>query len=1124
MAYEPEALLDLLNREFEFDRAKAFEFGWCNVLEAEDRGYKRPVYIYYPRAEVWADSAARKTLTKQMTAYDQLEVHECLPQAVELLTGKKAAGAIALITGRSVDANLTVGEREGDSIGWEEFDTFSFPDKLGAARRFAEGFGLLHDFGMVHGAIGHQTVSVRRKAEKPLIRVDLLNFSELGEKLPAPSLFFEPAFTAPELFGRASADDPLAYTRSTDVYALAKLLIYILIGPRNFMDFFVPSQADAPGEDNLLAQLFDHVLWGNIAQRKPDLGATRLESLAGGKLNSELAELMDRSVAYEPAKRPADAQVFYHGLRSVMSGALETQSYAPMGGGGINRPTPKKDGPNYVALGAAAVLVLAVLGGGWYWMDQRAKEQQQASLFADTRENCGAFVSSMDGLSESTITQMERWEDVTSLRTRVEANGQDPAKLAESRDFCVDGIALLNTMRAQLVNSLKAQADLEIEFAEDNGTNLTPLGVQDRLAAVASFEQNRDFLGTEKALLGLIDGVVLEHDKVLQEKLRGKVNETLAAQTIMGKSEPGEDAGALIAEAEALSDTAPSSDVVKRKFNLMDDMDRTTRADMTEVARARINEIQGLTETLTEAGAGNAATGFSELQTAYQSVIAQDMPTTIAEFQTRYGELDRVQTGMERIRQDTERLAAELPALETRLDATVKRIRENRWQDEAKLPDLVDRYRQFKSRTVVEDHIALTALDAAFTERLGELDAEWERGRGVCQTMLNELGEVNGLEDASIWAQLNPILSRVRQYDTPRATRDMFTDCAKARQLIERGQLELRAADLIAEMRQTKEMLEDKGLGDFITQFAAAKSSFETLTALKTPTDQASYATFSEQAFAAINNFDEAEAAFDDAQSLNQRLTGAFTEIQARIADSPLSIHPAYGEAQSELQPTDIGNVMVQNVALQTNVDRLTELLRAFEAGELMNCDFNGYAMLPFDLPEDRMTAGLGLIGEAAEASGFTLASVPAADMRFCISPNPVSVEDLNAFREKLRVRQQDIRNEIDVVRPAEGGAATNVSFWLAERFAEHIGEGAEEPVCVAAAYATAMAATSGRGDFSTDGGGEVFSDSCGDGGAVGKRLVLYGVGTDTVRSGCVSVNSRQPDLTFRLAAGDICR
>ena len=64
MSYKPADLLQLLKREFEFDESRAFEFGWCNILEAEDRDYRRPVWIYYPLAEVWDNSQARKSLTR----------------------------------------------------------------------------------------------------------------------------------------------------------------------------------------------------------------------------------------------------------------------------------------------------------------------------------------------------------------------------------------------------------------------------------------------------------------------------------------------------------------------------------------------------------------------------------------------------------------------------------------------------------------------------------------------------------------------------------------------------------------------------------------------------------------------------------------------------------------------------------------------------------------------------------------------------------------------------------------------------------------------------------------------------------------------------------------------------
>src|SRR6056297_1678668 len=101
MAYDPDALLTKLGQDYEFDSKSAFALGWCNVLRADSRNMGHPVWIYFPLEEAWNDSGARRKLTTQFRDYDKSPVHECLPQAVEMLEGKQAAGGAALITRRS---------------------------------------------------------------------------------------------------------------------------------------------------------------------------------------------------------------------------------------------------------------------------------------------------------------------------------------------------------------------------------------------------------------------------------------------------------------------------------------------------------------------------------------------------------------------------------------------------------------------------------------------------------------------------------------------------------------------------------------------------------------------------------------------------------------------------------------------------------------------------------------------------------------------------------------------------------------------------------------------------------------------------------------------------------------
>ena len=1130
MSYKPADLLQLLKREFEFDESRAFEFGWCNILEAEDRDYRRPVWIYYPLAEVWDNSQARKSLTRMFTDYDQMEVHECLPQSIEVLTGKKAAGGIALITHRVVDANVTAAEREGTGVNWLTQDTFSLPDKMGAALRFVNAFGLLHDFGLTHGAIGHQTISIRRKTEKPLIKVDFINFSEVGEKMPKPSLFFEPAFSAPELFPTQGGEEEPHYTKKSDVYGLAKYILYVLLGPKNFIEYFSPSEGDevAPADEmTILSQLFDHVLWANLAQRQPDLEVSRLDQLGGEKIHTSLAEILCRSVAFELEPRPEDAPTFYHGLRSVMAGVMgganvDPGAVPPPPGGGYQRPQPKSSGPNYLGIGAAVVAVIALLGGGWYYMNEQAKQKRLDELMAAANEACGGFVTTMDGLQDSTIKGLKRWSDVERLRERINANGQDPAKLEETLGFCRTGNERLGALRSELIEKLKTQVTDETNYAQQNGTDLTSVEVEEKLDIVAAFEQNRDFPGTEGTLLGLVSDIVLAHDEIQNSRLDIAQQEILVAQQIMGAAELPEALTVLMEQISTSRSGNASSEALKAKDVLIEDAREARTKALRQAGGARRETVEGLIEYLLNAGAGNVATGFAELQSQFSGLAQPNTMSELGEFQQNFVALDRISSSMGFLRQEAEQKASELPGLEEQMKTRVDLIRDLGWAEEGDIKPLLDEFKSWRDSTIFEDHLFLTNLRDSMEDEIAPLELEWEEGRQVCRDMFQQATSTAGLDGTTAWQGISRIMSEVRNFDSNRATREDFARCADAFGLIAKGRIELRTNDLLTEMRDAREALEDKGVGDFIDVFAQAVAEYDILLGLEVPGDDAAYAVRADRVFEVIARFDEAEEIFEEAARNNKSLTADMLKLEARIeADPKLSVHPARIELAGTLEPVDLGHVLERNAALEGNIALLSELVRAFEAGELLACNFNGVEMSPVVLSPEAAAEAVKLMKDAAASSDIPELSVvaPVDRTSFCLSSNPVSVADLSAFRETLRTRQQDVRTEIDVTQDGGDGAAVNISFWLAQRYAEHVGEGADMTVCVAPSIATVWAGTSGGENFSTSGEGEMSSGNCNDESPVPQKFALIGGS----KAECVNVNTRQPKLTFRLAAGDVC-
>jgi hypothetical protein len=244
-------------------------------------------------------------------------------------------------------------------------------------------------------------------------------------------------------------------------------------------------------------------------------------------------------------------------------------------------------------------------------------------------------------------------------------------------------------------------------------------------------------------------------------------------------------------------------------------------------------------------------------------------------------------------------------------------------------------------------------------------------------------------------------------------------------------------------------------------------------------------------------------------------------QLQDRIEnDAELSAHPARLELASSLAPLDVGHVLERNAALEGNIGLLEDLIRRFEAGELLACNFNGVEMFPVVLGPDVSAGTIQKMQDAAAASDLPALSAvaPVDRVSFCLATAPVTMAELTEFRSTLKARQQDVRTEIDVAEDA-GGAASNISFWLAQRYADHVGDGADMTVCVAPGLASIWARSQGGENFSSAGEGEMTRDNCNDASAISQKFALIGDG----RAECVNVNTRQPDLTFRLAAGDIC-
>jgi len=1112
MSYEPRDLLDLLNADFEFDRSKAFEFGWCNILEAEDRDYRNPVWLYYPRADIWANSAARKSLTRQMTAYHDSQDHRTLPHSLDLLSGKAAGGAVVLVTARSPDSNVLQKEREEVGVDWATRDTFDFPDKLGAMRRFVEGFALMHGSGMVHGSVGFQTVSIRDQAGSPQFLVDYLNFSEIGDKQPKPSVFAEPAFSAPEIFASTSTDGKLPYSTVTDVYGIAKFLIYALLGPSNFLTFFLSTDdTPAPGDGDM-DRLFDNVLWANSAHVAPDNGVQRLQKLSGNRISNELAELLNRSITVDPAQRPANATMFYEGLRSVMSGSNESAGAAPAA---FHVPVPEAPASKAKYYIAGGVVLALVLGGGGFMLKKRSDQQALDARISQTTRTCQGFLDRVTRSRQTGLPQTTGWADIERLEDRVMDNGADPEKLGETVSFCEDGSRRIVAMQGDLVAALRDQVGDEANLAADSGTDLAPLRIDDQRAAADAFQQNGDFPGTEGALSNLIIAIVTAHDAQLGENIDAQMAVMDGALVAIQPDAPEEETLALIASVADIAAQPATPDAVREKVALVEELGLTAQREMTRVLFARDAVVLDYRTELFERGADMPGTGYAEFDAAYAAIGGGGpLPEEAEQFSAEYAAFDAVITQGAALIAKSDQLEAELPQLEGAVVNQIELIEDYEWDGEGDLGDLIDTFDATEPVNIHSDHLFLSEILAGLTAQTEPLIAEWDAGRATCQAMFDTVTGIAGLDDTAAWPDLSRIMADVRRFDTPDARREDFARCAQAEPLVEQGRVELRMQDLMAEVAQSRADVETAGAGEFLPAYVEAAAAHDALLQAPIPIDEASYAPVSNQAVALLGQFDDAAAMLDRARRDNARLLDELSRVQALIDGSELAAHPAYGELT--LMPLE-GDVLAQNAALIGNIDAMVALLRAFEAGDLLDCTINGYEMVAVAIPAEGVAQAYATLSSGAAFAG-PAEMQPGTSVRACLSLHPVTLVELEAYKQTLRARNYEITAEIDEAQETAQGSAGNISYWLAERFAEFVGADADMPVCVAPAYATAWAAD-GTDGFASD-RLEISSDACTGDNVVSQNITLGESGG----AACAPVNARQSGLTFRLAAGDLCQ
>ncbi len=1106
MAYEPDALLTKLGQDYEFDDKSAFALGWCNVLKAQSRNMGHPVWIYYPLKEVWEESGARKSLSAQFRGYDKLEVHECLPQAIEIIEGKAAAGGIALITSRFPEENLMSEERDGQGTSWLNNDSFSMPLKIGALRSAIEASNILHGFGIIHASIGHETLSVSRVNNRPLVRFDLLGFGDPTAETPKSVPWFHAAFNAPETIGGNN------HSKGADVYALAKFLIYFLVGPQRFMQLFGALPAEATwegGSDGEDAQkLFDHTLWGNLAQDGAEPDAEGIKRASDNELSLELAELLRRAVVRDVALRPKDAQVLYQGFESSMgqSEAQQMQQYAAMPRVQMGESSDNK----MMKLVMVGAIVMAVLGGAWFFLQQQAKERLRVNM----NTACKDFTARFDELETSLIRDLPNWSRIEEARGTISQLKGDEAQFENILALCTQGKAKIAELKGQLIVVLKDQLARDIDFAREGGTNLKPLNLEPRANTVKTLEEARDFKGLEAELRFQSDDVRKAHDVVLRAGLESTLDELGKARLILNIETPGEEEARILTDIEAALPESPTADALQIKHTLVEEGGQFMRRNLSEVARARLVDLADLANGLRTDGVVQLGRGFDTLETRQQNLAVATVPESSAMAVDYFREIAAVGAGLNELRSHMDGLADENDSFRARIQENLTLAEQRDWQEQGSLPDLSQDFRDFEAVAIYPDWLTLKDLDARFTKEIGRLQAVWSSGAATCEEMNAQIAASSELTETKAWRKIQKIVTALSGKEIETLSQKDFKTCEEGLFLIGQARLELRTRDLLGEIETTQQALEKGGLGPFLPEYTDALEKAASLARASIPLSETEYALFSDRAKTVFDRFDAAEAAFVKANKRNRNLSAEQDTLGTQLQSLGLTSYTAYKDMQANMQDTTRGHLLERNVALEFNVAQMRELIRKYEAGELLNCTFGNRALTPYHFaPEDiaKVTAQMPEGNNAAVAPS-----------RACLSDAAISVEELMSYHDSLPAREQSLKSEIVAAVPSESGTAQNISYWLAERYSAYLSEETGTSFCVAPALATVLSAGVENSTLKAE-TGELFSDQCGDGGPTGSKLVLYGIGEGQFNTGCVSVNRRQADLSFRLAAGEVC-
>lgn len=1112
MNYDIKALIGKLSNEYSIEEDDSIEFGACRLYKATTTDLAQtPVWVYVPRQEVWAVQKARVALSQQFQKYfDLVDEWPSLPFCLDYYTEKKSGGASAIVIRRYPEQ--PIGAQTG---------TVGYPNKQGAMVRLVETLRHLESEGIPQPLIGLQTVNERQIDTTIELHLDFVFFGSVVKGAPAPSLIFDPAFIAPEFANLPPEEVPIATVSSSGpahVYATAKYLIYTLAGPEDFLEIFsndVSSADEVPVE----AAVMDAQFWANLAASQPEPDRTPLDNCFRGELSSELVELLMRSVSYAPENRPANMAMFHAGLMTTVG--RRRGSHEPSSPKQPRQLAPANRDNRLLLWGGISTFALLLLGGAiWYSLDRAEHRAELEAQRTDARQTCLPLFTSFGVLRQTPFSEHSDWDNLAVLVNETGTLENDDTQLATMTESCIAGIAQLQAIETSILEARRVSLEAELAFSRETGAAGAGVDVSTAEALLRQPEDVMSPVELEVAYTQTERTLILQHGGVLRSNAEALLATTARVKEVW-EVIPAEDP--TVSMVESLR-TVAARDIESLWLRTVYEETRGLHAQTRQALASSFAVRSGvlrdqITQMREELGDLPALIALSEDLEAASG--AADF--TSEAVQARYRELDEIADGLAVIGREQSEIQSAVASLVERVQALRDQAAEEGWDEDAALAELLAEATALPTSN--EMVVSWRSLTARALARADTLEQEWRAGRTTCAGFRTSFAETGPrLEGLPVYGQLlmNDAAAAAANADQP-VSRTIFALCDRGGELLQRGAIELEATDAIANMRAVRETALNVGVNGSTPGFAEIESEFESTASADLPGNEIELDQLRVSVRRIENIYEDAVEQLAVARVENGRLVVALEEIEASAEATGLSLHPVWRDLRDSAPSIPPNDIFGANRIISNRISTIADLLARFEAGEFIDCTNEFFSMVVATIGPDMME---GLASELFGALNGQDGSRPTRSTllgQHCIGVDPVSISDLLAWDQALMPVDRDIKIEIAATLNGPQGVATNVSYYLAENFAEWLTSETNRTYCVAPAALTRSALDLNSETLAHTSLPELTGTPCDGDGDRPHFLVLDPAATGADGLACEANNDRLENTVFRISSGTIC-